>query len=708
MASDEISRVNKLYIDAVSHGLSHSFGNPNSDPFLAKDYQEFGKRKRKLVQQIKDAAKTIKTIINVSQYIENKFQQSSEHDQREILSFLEFDCKNQGIHWFKCKICQSCVMLTKKQDKRTIQCKTCSKSRCNEKLLLDDNRLPIWKCRDGKIHYNIPSELQGLSLGEKLLIQQYSTLLPLIHLYKGRLGLRGNSVSFSKDMNSICTELPRKQAEIIIVVREQYDSKTDTLKNQNFKVNKKKVLNALYWLKQHHTGYKHITIKKENLNWIGDNEESYLNKDNISHLHLDDILDEDIETDVETVAATQTEVSKDSGTIHYSGVTAETATEWTHKNDKKIVHDIESFANEEMSMNVDKMNFPHVSEEPLNEFHTENMLANSYPWLFPGGLGDKSHSLCGKQKTKDARAWVENLMRWHDGRFMRDEMFSFHLHNFLQRHVNNSSGLVFVKQFIEDASISIKTIHDQIRKGDTSFISKLQYFAGQKIRGSDPFWRSVKHEVDQWITYHLKKGHGPPTLFLTFSCAEYWWQDLEDLLCDRCKGTEDEQIAQNMKNAKDVKTRTKAKSILIERYSAVVQEFFQIKMDNWLETVGKKEFGIKHYWLRFEFAKGRGTIHAHLLAITKDYHIVKQFHDANKRSKQQGTKVISNYARNILKLTAEKPCSLANDTQGRAKVNPLSLPYCSIVSSEEDKEDLVDNVHMHICGPFCLRYSRKR
>ena len=361
-----------------------------------------------------------------------------------------------------------------------------------------------------------------------------------------------------------------------------------------------------------------------------------------------------------------------------------------------------------MSMNVDKMNFPHVSEEPLNEFHTENMLANSYPWLFPGGLGDKSHSLCGKQKTKDARAWVENLMRWHDGRFMRDEMFSFHLHNFLQRHVNNSSGLVFVKQFIEDASISIKTIHDQIRKGDTSFISKLQYFAGQKIRGSDPFWRSVKHEVDQWITYHLKKGHGPPTLFLTFSCAEYWWQDLEDLLCDRCKGTEDEQIAQNMKNAKDVKTRTKAKSILIERYSAVVQEFFQIKMDNWLETVGKKEFGIKHYWLRFEFAKGRGTIHAHLLAITKDYHIVKQFHDANKRSKQQGTKVISNYARNILKLTAEKPCSLANDTQGRAKVNPLSLPYCSIVSSEEDKEDLVDNVHMHICGPFCLRYSRKR
>jgi hypothetical protein len=55
---------------------------------------------------------------------------------------------------------------------------------------------------------------------------------------------------------------------------------------------------------------------------------------------------------------------------------------------------------------------------------------------------------------------------------------------------------------------------------------------------------------------------------------------------------------------------------LVEMYSVVVQEFFQIRVQHWIDTIGKQIFRIKHYYIRYEFAKGRGMIHAHILAIT--------------------------------------------------------------------------------------------
>jgi hypothetical protein len=53
----------------------------------------------------------------------------------------------------------------------------------------------------------------------------------------------------------------------------------------------------------------------------------------------------------------------------------------------------------------------------------------------------------------------------------------------------------------------------------------------------------------------------------------------------------------------------------VDEYSIVIQEFFEKRVEIWLETVGHGVFDIKHYWLRYEFAPSRGQVHAHLLAI---------------------------------------------------------------------------------------------
>jgi hypothetical protein len=54
----------------------------------------------------------------------------------------------------------------------------------------------------------------------------------------------------------------------------------------------------------------------------------------------------------------------------------------------------------------------------------------------------------------------------------------------------------------------------------------------------------------------------------------------------------------------------------------MVQEFFQICVDEFLKTIGLEIFGIKHFWARFKFVKSRGQIHLHLLGITDDANII--------------------------------------------------------------------------------------
>ena len=78
------------------------------------------------------------------------------------------------------------------------------------------------------------------------------------------------------------------------------------------------------------------------------------------------------------------------------------------------------------------------------------------------------------------------------------------------------------------------------------------------------------------------------------------------------------------------------------------------KIEKWLETVGKHIFKIKHYWLRYEFSKGRGQIHAHLLAITSDGILLN--HKISQCNEKHKVELVASYARDNLGLTANFPC----------------------------------------------------
>ena len=531
-------------------------------------------------------------------------------------------------------------------------------------------------------------------------------LVPCTHLYKGQIGLKGHTVMFNKHIEDICIDLPRKRVNMICLIKEYTTTMTQEIQHQKFLIRRDKVLGALLWLKENHEGYKKIKIVKENLNWMGNSSEKYLNAESVSFLEqVENNIDTKKEFDhSESVSSEQTceSISKPIEILGMKSIQP-TKTRTVDEKIRKTLEKTMKYHEDEVS----PLMFPRVDDEPINEFQTNRIFADAYPWLFPSGKGDVSNTdIKGK---KSAYEWAQRLLRWPDGRFMADEFFSFHLPNFLTRHENNNSGFYFVNNYIDQKDISVEELQDQILQGNTDFVKKIINFSGDKLRGSDAWWRYRRHELNSWITYHLNEGHGPPTLFMTFSCAEYWWKDMLSVLFERIQHTTDKEKVLMCQSNSTSKQSMEAKCYLVDKYTAIIQEYFQIRLDNWMETVGKKVFGITHYWLRYEFTKGRGQIHGHLLGITSDLYLLHDFYNLweNEKNKEQAAILLSEYVQERFDLSEELP-ETKTEIEVSNHENPISNPYNQITNNNDDKINCARSVHMHKCNKFCLRFNRNR
>ena len=157
-------------------------------------------------------------------------------------------------------------------------------------------------------------------------------------------------------------------------------------------------------------------------------------------------------------------------------------------------------------------------------------------------------------------------------------------------------------------------------------------------------------------------------------------------------------------------------------YTIVVQEYFQQRVITWLETVGKDVFDIDHYWVRYEFAPGRGQIHAHLLAIVKDQTIFEQCYDdlqcegGNHIRSQR----LAKWAEESFGLTAsvsEGFDSKFTDYKDIPRAekhinNPVTLRYTDLPATESvqvnDGEALLHFCELHDCSKFCLRPGNEK
>jgi hypothetical protein len=296
------------------------------------------------------------------------------------------------------------------------------------------------------------------------------------------------------------------------------------------------------------------------------------------------------------------------------------------------------------------------------------------------------------------------LLRYQDGRFATDKLFGFYATNFIIRERNNRSGRWFVNKHHDNCPHTLEELKKQIEEGDTNFVRHLTFYS-EKVKGSTGYWFKKRNELQTWIYHHVQQGNGAPMFFITLSCAEYLWPDIIDLIRERM-----ELAGQDSSGCK-VGSPTLAK--ILNEYSIVVQEYFQKRVVEWLDSVGKKILRIKHYWVRYEFAPGRGQIHAHLMAISSDNSIYTLCHIDMQQRGSNGEEARANrlcdWASKTFGLTATVSDDFDNKEVNQENT-PVRIRFLDVpkLERQQDAELLMKHVQMHRCSKFCMRDAKDK
>ena len=545
---------------------------------------------------------------------------------------------------------------------------------------------PTWTDNHGIKHLTVPKELSDLREGEKLLIQQVSPYIPLQHLQKGTYGCKGHVCSFPQTIHNICTVLPRLPSDISIVnIVKDFRDKDQNHHTLTFQIRKQKVLDALIWLKQYNPVYHNITIVEGNLAWIKD-QEALLPSNDIPNNNT--LKETPIDLPEERQHYTNIHDDPDPPNSTHT-VYGYISTPQRHNNppskDSKTTQELEkAYAKMNKSTTVD---FPYVSSDPVNEFdETSKLFCKAFPWLFPGGVGDAYDYSEIKESTDD---WLKRLLYYHDGRFAADKMWGFYALNFTYRKKNCDSGAYFVNGFYENGPQTLDELKEEILQGNLSWVDRLAYFS-LHVKGSPGYWRTKRSEVYSWINHHIEVGNGPPSFFITLSCAEHYWPDIQRLI-------------QNRFDCVGLSTPKSSQHTLVNDYALITQEYFQQRVTIWLKTIGKPLFGIKHHWLRYEFAPGRGQIHAHMLAISDCQDIQNKYYSARDNPNKQA-KILAEWVKAKFAMTASTP-----KTQTPAKnippPHPSTIRFTNITNIMEDCCNCQQHLQKHRCNIKCLRSS---
>lgn len=603
------------------------------------------------------------------------------------------------------QFCQCCRRV--KLSLRVTKCEQrCSNCYSKEKdFYLNRNSLPIWKDNNGVPQFYVPDCLKSLTIGEKLIIQRASPLIPLKHIKDGVNGLRGHVCAFPSDVNGWVTTLPRLPSDVTVlkVVRQiQTEIGGKETKNKIYNVRRNKVLEALIWLKQYNIEYSDIQIEESQLNWINGEEGDLKGIIDIHEVLQEDKKSPNINDDLGPAIDQTSKPTDKYDEINAIGVIIDDTPPQLSQDDMLIqeaLRQAKKVANNHGHKTC-RIDLPTVTPEPLNEYdYGTKIFCLAFPWLFPGGIGDFVD-----YPTDEATKWGEMLLNYEDARFLKDDLFCFFAMNYITRRSNNGQGKYFLDTLWKGVSTSLPELQQRIKEGESDFVNSISYHA-HRIKGSNPYWIQKRSELYSWINHHVEKGNGPPVFFITLTCAEYYWPDIIRLIKDRMILAGD--------NPDDLDPNKPRYIQIINDYSLVVQEYFQEKVITWLESVGKRLMGIEHYWIRYEFTPGRGQIHAHLLATSSDRYIYPMMARAwrDDRTGKKRAQKLSDWASKRFGLSATVMEDF-DSLPSKAKDSPVTIRFYDIENIDENKnrddiERLKRACQYHICNGFCMRDPRK-
>lgn len=140
---------------------------------------------------------------------------------------------------------------------------------------LSSGSIPKFSPANGIWLGSVPSELQGLTIPEEKLISLYRHNSCIIKLQSpfhsattAQTALKGNCITFLQNLSSVATNLPLAVDDLcetlkVIFVGSQPPKRLQL--KRVLTVRKKKIFDALQWLKKHNSLYQNISINLANI-----------------------------------------------------------------------------------------------------------------------------------------------------------------------------------------------------------------------------------------------------------------------------------------------------------------------------------------------------------------------------------------------------------------------------------------------------------
>ena len=171
------------------------------------------------------------------------------------------------------------------------------------------------------------------------------------------------------------------------------------------------------------------------------------------------------------------------------------------------------------SKDIDQYKLVHVEDYPLksNQINLDLML---YPNLFPTGEFGEHHP---RSITLRNAEYVKSRLTNKDSRYRKSPEYIFWLlHQKLMRELK--AGIYNLLKTSRQADRTVADLINKIENNDSELEGNLSTIL-RSVRGTKQYWLARRNEVTCMI-----REFGPPTLFLTFSCAEYDSADITEYL----------------------------------------------------------------------------------------------------------------------------------------------------------------------------------
>lgn len=285
------------------------------------------------------------------------------------------------------------------------------------------------------------------------------------------------------------------------------------------------------------------------------------------------------------------------------------------------------------------MDWPERSSEPINEFSTNGLATMCFPTLFPLGLGDptnrirrrhihhgegfshllrfatldplvattnSSNQKKKKKKSKPTKA-VNADDEAGDGEgdpsrrrfyfpFAEHPRFAFWASDLVRRHRILDQTKVYLRQCERDAGLTLEDLRARLEAGGeqaNTLIGRMMAY-GANITGSSGYWAKRANEL-----LSLVEQRGVPTVFYTFSYADFHWNDLHRLMPSYLSTQSPGTIQERRQN------------VLANPH--LVDWYFTTRLDIFLKHILDGVLEAAWRWHRMEWQL-RGAVHAHGVA----------------------------------------------------------------------------------------------